>query len=633
MCKVLRLFLVATLAGVCALGFGVGEAQASCDGSILIGMGSFGSSLGPSCGTQPFLAYWALANGNPAVGFGIDSGSSPGFIDSDRLYVADWVDPGVDGCVLTLLSGSNLPPIGVIVNNGAGEGTSAHGGTLLAFSNDFSDVGQFYVLDFTLSGVASCNPLPVPTICPGCITPGAGGSSNVIASWTDSVVTPDDCATNADSDCFGAGPRNIKTGYQLYSKEAACTLGPITGATGAWTSRGGVVAGTSNTVNVPAASAGNCQFLALSPVFDSGYTAGFLSGTATSGGVIKAIGGSGDADGDGVSDLLDKCPYPSQPANPGNLDGDGDGIGNQCDNCPSVANQDQVDSNGNGTGDACDACPGDPLGDTDGDGVCGGVDNCPLVYNPAPQADSDGDGQGDACDPCPFSASNDSDGDGICGNLDNCPSDYNPSQIDSDGDSKGDACDTCPYEAPVPGCANPYGDCDNDGVCACDVIPCATGEGCQTKFLPGCGSGTFDNCPRVSNPVQEVSGLGDGLGSACEDRFGTAQVRPIHDQGFGDCRVRFRTLNEWNCPTFHVVYRSPFGDRFATSDINCFFCSNGSGQVSSFYGGTGGKYIKFCHGGHDIVIQAVRKYPNSCGLIPPQAVLNVRPEKLATRVR
>jgi len=108
-------------------------------------------------------------------------------------------------------------------------------------------------------------------------------------------------------------------------------------------------------------------------------------------------------------------------------DADGDGITDNQDNCPYVYNPDQADSDGDGVGDACE--DEDPyVSDSDADGVPDDQDNCPYVYNPD-QADSDGDGLGDACD--------------------NCPSVYNPGQEDADGDGVGDACEEPANRPPV----------------------------------------------------------------------------------------------------------------------------------------------------------------------------------------
>lgn len=99
----------------------------------------------------------------------------------------------------------------------------------------------------------------------------------------------------------------------------------------------------------------------------------------------------GDADGDGVSDMLDNCPSVFNPPRP--LDPPGR----------------QADTDGDEVGDLCDACPFDAFTDTcvavdpddrDQDSVVNGMDNCPSVPNPD-QADRDRDGAGDACDRCP----------------------------------------------------------------------------------------------------------------------------------------------------------------------------------------------------------------------------------------
>lgn len=76
-------------------------------------------------------------------------------------------------------------------------------------------------------------------------------------------------------------------------------------------------------------------------------------------------------------------------------DADGDGIPDSSDNCPYIYNPDQADSDGDGVGDACDTAT-----DSDNDGIPDSTDNCPYIYNPD-QIDSDGDGVGDACEAQP----------------------------------------------------------------------------------------------------------------------------------------------------------------------------------------------------------------------------------------
>jgi len=81
-----------------------------------------------------------------------------------------------------------------------------------------------------------------------------------------------------------------------------------------------------------------------------------------------------DADGDGILDQNDNCPYTE---NPDQENSDTDEYGDSCDNCIYVDNPDQTDYDEDGVGDDCDNCPDD--------------------YNPD-QLDSDGDNIGDVCD-------------------------------------------------------------------------------------------------------------------------------------------------------------------------------------------------------------------------------------------
>jgi len=58
-----------------------------------------------------------------------------------------------------------------------------------------------------------------------------------------------------------------------------------------------------------------------------------------------------DADGDGITDTLDNCPF---YWNTKQMDRDGDGHGDECDNCLYQSNPGQADADGDGLGDACE---------------------------------------------------------------------------------------------------------------------------------------------------------------------------------------------------------------------------------------------------------------------------------------
>lgn len=99
-----------------------------------------------------------------------------------------------------------------------------------------------------------------------------------------------------------------------------------------------------------------------------------------------------DRDGDGVLDVVDRCPDIAGPASlQGCPDRDGDGIADIDDKCPDVFGLARYQ--------------GCPIPDTDKDGINDELDKCPTVfgfprYQGCPIPDTDGDGVNDEEDKC-----------------------------------------------------------------------------------------------------------------------------------------------------------------------------------------------------------------------------------------
>lgn len=169
-----------------------------------------------------------------------------------------------------------------------------------------------------------------------------------------------------------------------------------------------------------------------------------------------------DADGDGVADCADQCPFVFGTSPVGCwrvelpfYDEDGDGVTDYDDLClgtPEGAPVDEVgcpveqpvpdDEDGDGVPDDLDACPATPTNepadadgcptteptvDTDGDGVADPLDLC--VDTPA---GTEVDAVGCPADEPPVQPAPDSDGDGVPDDLDLCP-DASSAVVDADG--------------------------------------------------------------------------------------------------------------------------------------------------------------------------------------------------------
>ncbi len=186
-----------------------------------------------------------------------------------------------------------------------------------------------------------------------------------------------------------------------------------------------------------------------------------------------------DADKDGVTDNIDKCPTVPGPATAfGCPDRDNDGLADTEDDCPDeagpITTKGCPDYDKDGFADMVDQCPNDAGTlnggpDGDGDGVADKMDRCPTEAGPAenggcPQlVDTDGDGVPDKDDECPTLAGTlngcpDGDGDGVADNLDNCPTEAglpkNSGCPDSDDDGMVNNLDKCPD---VPGPVSNFG--------------------------------------------------------------------------------------------------------------------------------------------------------------------------------
>lgn len=263
------------------------------------------------------------------------------------------------------------------------------------------------------------------------------------------------------------------------------------------------------------------------PVYDltglsvSASTPSVLPGAERTNGAYDA-----DADGDGVKNEQDSCPFTSGAQ----VDSDGDGVGDVCDVCRVVKDRDQADVDGDGVGDACDNCRttantdqydddldgvGYACDDKDGDGIPNARDNCVPGRNPD-QLDANRNRIGDACE--------DDDGDGSPVYADNCPGLANADQADTDRDARGDACDNCvaisnadQQDADSDGVGNACADQDSDGLR--DVIDnCPASANADQVDWDSDGLGDIcDNCPEHPNARQDDKDS-DGVGDACDTR-------------------------------------------------------------------------------------------------------------------
>ena len=162
-----------------------------------------------------------------------------------------------------------------------------------------------------------------------------------------------------------------------------------------------------------------------------------------------------DADEDGVTDALDKCPdtpagvtVNSEGCALSQLDSDSDGVTDNKDQCLNTPGGADVDENG---------CSDSQL-DTDGDGISDDIDTCAETPDGETvdengcsdsQKDTDGDGISDDIDTCAETpdgetvdengcsdSQKDTDGDGISDDIDTCPDTPAGADVDVNGCEK-----------------------------------------------------------------------------------------------------------------------------------------------------------------------------------------------------
>lgn len=204
---------------------------------------------------------------------------------------------------------------------------------------------------------------------------------------TNSYAIGDVCGDNVVGGLVGLNFRNIINSYATGNVNGRVNVGGLVGAgfsdgnitNSYWNNKAGnpsvCVGDDSGTTDCTAIQNNERYFFDVNnaPLVDWSYPPwdGFCDNNGypplaweNLGNINECRGYVSDADGDGIPDLEDNCPY---VFNPDQEDIDTDGVGDFCDNCLDAYNPDQKDSDGDGIGNVCDPYP--IPGDADGNCV------------------------------------------------------------------------------------------------------------------------------------------------------------------------------------------------------------------------------------------------------------------------
>lgn len=243
--------------------------------------GSTCGALNTSVTDDLLGSFWALGDGDPVVGAGIDNGSVaalggwfyiyPGYPATINFQFLAGI--GLDGCVLA--AADNRRCLGFALNDinpSSGDGAFA---LITALPNE---LGNY---DLSQRGNITLVPIPRPVIT---------GSASTTNGGRITVQGPSAATLAAglylDSGCsefLGGSPVEWVRGYRVYLRETEIeSAPPVERATADWTALTDVVPlGNPVTVTVECSAGAADQWLAIGLAFESDFESAYVSGPST----------------------------------------------------------------------------------------------------------------------------------------------------------------------------------------------------------------------------------------------------------------------------------------------------------------------------------------------------------------